>query len=126
MSTFTPKNDATQTARLLHAFAALADLGEEIAATRDFGEMVRSTLHVVLGALGVRRGAVAEYDASAATLRCVAAWGFGRQMPDVLPFDDESAELFASRQQGGLVTVRPARSPATGDLFGARLAAELS
>ena len=126
MSTFTVTTAGTQTDKLLHAFAALADLGEEIAATRDFSEMVRSTLHVVLGALGVRRGAVAEYDAAAPELRCVAAWGFGQQMPDSLPFDDESAELFASRQQGGLVTVRPARSPATGDLFGARLAAELS
>ncbi|HEY9286354.1 MAG TPA: hypothetical protein VIP46_23075, partial [Pyrinomonadaceae bacterium] len=66
MSTFTSTGAGTQTDKLLHAFAALADLGEEIAATRDFGEMVRSTLHVVLGALGVRRGAVAEYDTAAA------------------------------------------------------------
>jgi hypothetical protein len=123
MSTFTP---TTQTDKLLHAFSALADLGEEIAATRDFGEMVRSTLHVVLGALGVRRGAVAEYDSDAHELRCVAAWGFGSAMPDALAFEDGAAELFASGRQSGLVTVSPARSPATGDLFGARLAAELS
>lgn len=127
MSTFTTTtNTRMQTDKLLHAFAALADLGEEIAATRDFGEMVRSTLHVVLGALGVRRGAVAEYDADAQTLRCVAAWGFGRAMPDALAFDETGAEMFASGRQGGLVTVSPARSPATGDLFGARLAADLS
>jgi hypothetical protein len=126
MSTFTRTPTGTQTDKLLHAFSALADLGEEIAATRDFGEMVRSTLHVVLGALGVRRGAVAEYDAGGPALRCVAAWGFGRAMPDALSFDEGSAELFASGRQGGLVTVSPARSPATGDLFGARLAAELS
>src|SRR3712207_4345286 len=106
MSTSTTKTDATQTARLLHAFAALADLGEEIAATRDFGEMVRSTLHVVLGTLGVRRGAVAEYEAGATRLRCVAAWGFGRLgMPDSLAFDEEAAELFARGRQSGLVTV---------------------
>ena len=36
------------TRMVLHAFAALADLGEEIAETRDFEEMVRSALHVVL------------------------------------------------------------------------------
>ena len=127
MSTFTSTTNAgTQTDKLLHAFAALADLGEEIAATRDFGEMVRSTLHVVLGALGVRRGAVAEYEAGATVLRCVAAWGFGPAMPDALPFDGQGAEMFASGRQSGLVTVSPARSPATGDLFGARLASELS
>jgi hypothetical protein len=126
MSTFTTTTTGTQTDKLLHAFSALADLGEEIAATRDFGEMVRSTLHVVLGALGVRRGAVAEYEEGASTLRCVAAWGFGRAMPDALAFDEGAAQLFASGRQSGLVTVSPARSPATGDLFGARLAAELS
>jgi hypothetical protein len=61
--------------KVLHAFAALADLGEEIAETHDFEEMVRSSLHVVLGALGARRGAVAEYDQREAALRLVAARG---------------------------------------------------
>src|SRR5436309_5973133 len=67
--------------KVLHAFAALADLGEEIAETRDFEEMVRSALHVVLGALGVRRGAVAEVDREASSLRFVAARGFGESLP---------------------------------------------
>jgi response regulator RpfG family c-di-GMP phosphodiesterase len=62
--------------RVLHAFAALADLGEEIAETHDFEEMAGSSLHVVLGALGVRRGAVAEYERESASLRVVAARGF--------------------------------------------------
>jgi hypothetical protein len=62
--------------KVLHAFAALADLGEEIAETHDFEEMVRSALHVTLGALGARRGAVAEYDPRAGALRLVAARGF--------------------------------------------------
>ncbi|HEX8290227.1 MAG TPA: hypothetical protein VF570_00650, partial [Pyrinomonadaceae bacterium] len=53
---------ADSTPMVLHALAALADLGEEIAETSDFEEMVRSALHVVLGAMGIRRGAVAEFD----------------------------------------------------------------
>ena len=61
---------------VLHAFAALADLGEEIAETSDFEEMVRSALHVVLGAVGIRRGAVAEFEREAGALRFVAARGF--------------------------------------------------
>ncbi len=65
------------TPKLIHVFAALADLGQEIADREDFEEMVRSTLHVVLGTLGVRRGAIAEYDMDAALLRVVAAWGMG-------------------------------------------------
>jgi HD-GYP domain-containing protein (c-di-GMP phosphodiesterase class II) len=84
-----------ETAKLLHAFAALADLGEEIAATRDFDQMVRSTLHVVLGALGLRRGAVAECDATDGALAFVAVWGMGDDAPERLPFDprllDEAA-----------------------------------
>src|SRR5918912_531402 len=59
-----------------HAFAALADLGEEIAETSDFEEMVRSALHVVLGAMGIRRGAVAEFDRERDALHFVAARGY--------------------------------------------------
>src|SRR5215218_3307820 len=65
-----------QMRRVLHAFAALADLGEEIAETSDFGEMVRSALHVVLGAMGIRRGAVAEFGRERDTLHFVAARGY--------------------------------------------------
>src|ERR1700753_3229839 len=67
--------------RVLHAFAALADLGEEIAETDDFEEMVRSALHIVLGALGIRRGVVAEFERDSSTLRVVATRGFGQKFP---------------------------------------------
>jgi len=67
--------------RVLHAFAALADLGEEIAETSDFEEMVRSALHVVLGAMGIRRGAVAEYERESDSLRFVATRGYGDAFP---------------------------------------------
>jgi hypothetical protein len=72
---------ADQMRRVLHAFAALADLGEEIAETSDFEEMVRSALHVVLGALGIRRGAVAEYERETDSLRFVASRGYGDAFP---------------------------------------------
>jgi len=85
-----------QTTKLIHAFSALADLGEELADTRDFAEMVRTTLHVVLGALGVRRGAVAEYIQGDDALRFVAAWGLGDEPPVVLPFAAASAEMLST------------------------------
>ena len=69
------------TRMVLHAFAALADLGEEIAETIDFEEMVRSALHVVLGTMGIRRGAVAEFDRETGVLRFVASRGFGDSHP---------------------------------------------
>src|SRR5215210_2667719 len=68
------------TRMVLHAFAALADLGEEIAETSDFEEMVRSALHVVLGAMGIRRGAVAEFDREHDSLHFVAARGFDEEL----------------------------------------------
>ncbi|MBV8860051.1 MAG: HD domain-containing protein [Acidobacteria bacterium] len=68
------------TRMVLHAFAALADLGEEIAETSDFEEMVRSALHVVLGAMGIRRGAVAEFDREHDALHFVAARGYDEEL----------------------------------------------
>lgn len=86
---------------VLHAFAALADLGEEIAETSDFEEMVCSSLHVVLGAIGIRRGAVAEFDRDAAVLRFVAARGFGDGLPPDLPLTHAASEAVAAGNGNG-------------------------
>ncbi|HEU4597968.1 MAG TPA: HD domain-containing phosphohydrolase [Pyrinomonadaceae bacterium] len=75
--------------KVLHAFAALADLGEEIAETSDFEEMVRSALHVVQGALGIHRGAVAEYRRETSTLSFVAVRGMGEEFPREMSFAPE-------------------------------------
>ena len=96
-----------QTSRLVHAFAALADLGGEIADTRDFNDMVRTTLHVVLGALGVRRGAVAEYDRAGGRLSFVAAWNMGDEVPPPLPLDPSRA-LSLGSARGRCLSLREA------------------
>jgi HD domain len=67
------------TQKLIHTFGALADLGQEIAGTGDFTEMVRTSLHLLLGTLALRRGAVAEC-VDATSLRCVAVWGLGEEV----------------------------------------------
>ena len=51
------------THKLIHTFGALADLGQEIAGTGDFSEMVRTSMHLLLGTLALRRG-----DGTTATL----------------------------------------------------------
>lgn len=61
--------------RLLHTFAALADLGQEIANTSDFEEMLRSSFHLLLGSVAIRRGAIAQYDRQGDTLRIISARG---------------------------------------------------
>ena len=78
--------------RVIHAFSAVADLGVEIADTSDFDEMVTAALQVVLGALGVRRGTVGEYDAESGLLRFVAARGHAEGAPPQLPFSPMEAE----------------------------------
>jgi HD-GYP domain-containing protein (c-di-GMP phosphodiesterase class II) len=60
--------------KLIHTFGALADLGQEVANTGDFTEMVRTSMHLLLGTLALRRGAVAECDGTDG-LTCVAVWG---------------------------------------------------
>lgn len=86
----------TNTQRLLHTFAALADLGQEIADTGDFQEMLRTSFHLLLGSLAIRRGAVAEFDRDAGQLRLVAARGLGETKELVLPISHEHARELAS------------------------------
>ncbi len=75
--------------KLLHSFAALADLGQEIADTSDFQEKMRTALHLVQGSLGIMRGALAEFDASAQALNFVAARGMGAENPAPLALSPE-------------------------------------
>ncbi len=81
-----------QMQKLLHTFAALADLGQEIADTGDFQEMVRTSLHLMLGSLAIMRGAVTEYDCEARVLRFIASRGLGDEVPEYLTLDSESIE----------------------------------
>jgi HD-GYP domain-containing protein (c-di-GMP phosphodiesterase class II) len=67
------------TQKLIHTFGALADLGQEIAGRGDFSEMVRTSMHLLLGTLALRRGAVAEC-VDEGQLRCVALWGLEPRM----------------------------------------------
>jgi HD-GYP domain-containing protein (c-di-GMP phosphodiesterase class II) len=63
------------TQQLVHTFGALADLGQEIANTSDFNEMVRTSLHLLLGTLAIRRGAVLECLPDVDLAVCIASWG---------------------------------------------------
>ena len=118
--------NSSETDKLLHAFSALADLGEHIVATRDFEQMVRSTLHVVLGALGVRRGALAEHDAPASSLKFVATWGFGDKTLAPILLGREDVETFVGGGGRGRGDAPPARALASAEHFGTRITRELA
>jgi HD-GYP domain-containing protein (c-di-GMP phosphodiesterase class II) len=81
------------TQKLIHTFGALADLGQEIAGTGDFTEMVRTSMHLLLGTLALRRGAVVECS-GAGPLRCVAIWGIGDQALNRFEIDESEMESF--------------------------------
>ena len=97
------------TQKLIHTFGALADLGQEIAGRGDFTEMVRTSMHLLLGTLALRRGAVAECVES--ELRSVASWGVGEQVFKELSIScDEKQEFHAGGVSDLLISSSPGSS----------------
>src|SRR5689334_5117833 len=82
------------TQKLIHTFGALADLGQEIAGRGDFNEMVRTSMHLLLGTLALRRGAVAECTTASGELSCVAIWGLQPRLLTNLAINSSDRELF--------------------------------
>jgi len=83
----------TSTQKLIHTFGALADLGQEVANTGDFTEMVRTSMHLLLGTLALRRGAVTECT-PIDTLSCNAVWGLDEKLFEEFSISDvERTEL---------------------------------
>jgi hypothetical protein len=80
--------------KLVHTFAALADLGQEVANTSDFSEMIRTSLHLLLGALAIRRGAIVEYREGSNTLGFLDMRGLAEAPPAELPIDGKEADGF--------------------------------
>jgi HD-GYP domain-containing protein (c-di-GMP phosphodiesterase class II) len=86
----------TNNQRLLHTFAALADLGQEIANTSDFEEMLRSSFHLLLGSVAIRRGAIAQHDRQRDVLRIIAARGLDQIARQDIAIAREHAQHLAS------------------------------
>ena len=101
----------TNNQRLLHTFAALADLGQEIANTADFEEMLRSSFHLLLGSVAIRRGAVAQYDRQGDTLRIISTRGLEQTPDTTIPIAREHARELASL--GASLTLADATTEAT-------------
>src|SRR6185295_20141990 len=79
---------ALPTQRLVHTFGALADLGQEITESSDVSEMVQTSLQLVLGALGIRRGVILEHIAIEESLTLVATRGVEEAFPEALSLND--------------------------------------
>lgn len=67
--------------KLVHAFGALADLGQEVANKNAFPETIRTSLHLLLGSLGIMRGGVARFSRFAHEFHMSAMRGLGDDFP---------------------------------------------
>ncbi len=67
--------------KLIHTFGALAELGSEVAHKQNFQEMIRTSLHLLLGSLAIMRGGVARYSRFAHELNMLVVRGLGDDFP---------------------------------------------
>jgi len=92
----------SNTQKLIHSFGALADLGQEIADSGDFMEMVRTSLHLLLGTLAIRRGAVLEVPSHLERTNCLATWGLSPDYGVDYLIDAETKEALGNSVEGVL------------------------
>jgi hypothetical protein len=90
------------TKKLIHSFGALADLGQEVADSGDFIEMVRTSLHLLLGTLAIRGGAVVECPKFHETTNPLALWGLGEDYQARFVVEESERTAFLVSSDGAL------------------------
>ena len=80
--------------KLIHTFGALAELGSEVAQKQNFQEMIRTSLHLLLGSLAIMRGGVARYSRFGRELNMLVVRGLGDDFPLSLTLCDEDERQF--------------------------------
>jgi len=90
------------TQKLIHTFGALADLGQEVANTSDFSEMIRTSMHLLLGTLALRRGAVVEC-VDDGKLNCAAVWGIDEVVTNGLSLTEAERIAFVDSENAACV-----------------------
>lgn len=83
-----------ENSKLIHAFGALAELGHEITNKNNFQETIRTSLHLLSGAIGIMRGGVARYSKFAHEFSMMAVRGLGDDFPLSLSLCDEDERQF--------------------------------
>lgn len=89
---------ADNRSKLVHAFGALADAGAEIADKSNFQDTIRTSLHLLLGSLGIMRGGISRYSRFESELTMIAIRGLGEDFPLALGLCYEDERQF---QQNG-------------------------
>ncbi|HEV7746874.1 MAG TPA: HD domain-containing phosphohydrolase [Pyrinomonadaceae bacterium] len=97
----------SNTQKLIHSFGALADLGQEVADSGDFMEMVRTSLHLLLGTLAIRRGAIVECPAHLEMTNPLALWGLSEDYDARFVVDEETKDAFLNSAKGAFEVSQP-------------------
>jgi len=85
--------------KMLHNFSALTDLAAETSSTHNFEEVTRASLHTLLGALAIPRGAIARYTARPRQLKITAAKGLAGAVGQRIALDRDEVERLTMRAQ---------------------------
>jgi len=105
----------SNTQKLIHSFGALADLGQEVADSGDFMEMVRTSLHLLLGTLAIRRGAIIECPTHLLpedkSTNLLAVWGLGDDYHPHFDVEDADRETFLNVTDGAIDVLGLVQSP---------------
>jgi hypothetical protein len=105
----------SNTQKLIHSFGALADLGQEVADTGDFMEMVRTSLHLLLGTLAIRRGAIIECPIHLLpedkSTNLLAVWGLAEDYQPGFDVEDADREMFLNVTDGAVEVLGLVQSP---------------
>lgn len=80
--------------KIIHTFGALAELGQEVAHKQNFQEMIRTSLHLLLGSLAIMRGGVARYARFGRELNMLVVRGLGEEFPLSLTLCEEDERQF--------------------------------
>ena len=89
--------------KMLHNVSALTDLAAEISSTHNFAEVTRASLHTLLGALAIPRGAIARYTTKPRQLKIVAAKGVAGAAGQRIALDRDEAEGLTTHTQPILI-----------------------
>ncbi len=80
--------------KLIHTFGALAELGSEVSQKQNFQEMIRTSLHLLLGSLAIMRGGVARFSRFGHEMNMLVVRGLGEDFPLSLSLCDEDERQF--------------------------------
>jgi putative nucleotidyltransferase with HDIG domain len=83
--------------KMLHNLSALTDLGAEISSTNNFEEVMRASLHTLLGTLAIPRGAIARFSNRPRQFKIVAAKGLAGAVGQRIAVGRDEAERLTER-----------------------------